>query len=91
LEAGKVKVKMPAETVSDEDWVILLLKLLGSEPGPWQPQQAGFSQPSSIGQLRKLTSEERRKEIYSVWPHWDRTKSSGDTVPPGHLGGYLDI
>ncbi|KAL6065491.1 hypothetical protein STEG23_011604 [Scotinomys teguina] len=37
LEAGKVKVKMPADTVSDEDWVILLLKLLGSEPGPWQP------------------------------------------------------
>lgn len=37
LEAGKVKVKvkMPADTVSDEDWVILLLKLLGSEPGPW--------------------------------------------------------
>lgn len=37
LEAGKVKVKTPGDTVSDEDWVILLLKLLGSEPGPWQP------------------------------------------------------
>lgn len=36
------------------------MKLLGSEPGPWQPEQTRVLHPSSIGQLKRQGMKQRR-------------------------------
>lgn len=73
---------MPVDTVSDEDWVILLLKLLGSERGPWQPSQAGLGHSSSIDQLRKQAAARNRERRFIQCEHTERGHDAPVTVSP---------
>lgn len=92
LETGKVKVKMPGDTVSGEDWVILLLKLLGSEAGPWQPQQTGLSLPSSIGPIKETNKLRAEKgDLFRVATLEEDKELRGHSAlgPSWAIIGYL--